>query len=113
MLSSFTIDLLDGGEYTLNWVTESGVKSVYSEVESVYVVFYLVPSDEGVEYRNKRGVRQPLGDGFRLDEKSYSTRFDSAWNIESGQEYKVVAELRYQPRDFVYDPQHKKMVIPS
>jgi len=96
--------------YAVSWSVSDDVTDMFPSLETVYVTFNLVPEGEGVDYKNKNGVSQSIGDGFSLDKGSYSFEpryYDDnfSWGLDWGASYQIIAQLTYQPSEFICDPQ--------
>jgi len=112
LLDSLNVAVASVDEYVLLWSVTEDVRERYDTQPNMYISFYLVPAGSEIEYRDEKGIRKSIGDGFLFDTSSYAFSLKPEWNIEPGQEYEVIAELSYQPRDFTCDPQYKKDCAP-
>ncbi len=112
LIEDFSWELTGVDEYTINWTVSQGAISKYSAVGTAYINFYLIPNGVDSEYRNQNGVRQSIGDGFRLANKSYTFDSNPSWNLILGDSYQVVGELTYRPQDFGCDTAVKGECLP-
>ncbi len=104
LIDDFSWKLTGVDEYNISWTVSPEAIGKYSAVDTAYVNFYLIPDGADPEYRNQNGVRQTIGDGFRVTATSYTFDSKPGWDLIFRDSYQVVGELSYQPRDFECDP---------
>lgn len=103
--------------YVMYWTISDDVIDTFAASETAYITFNLVPEGEGIDYKNRNGVSQSIGDGFTLEKNEYS--FDPryyddnfSWGLVWGTPYQVVAQVTYQPSVFDCDPSVKGECAP-